>query len=299
MYKLYTTDDAGFSPSKVMIYVGNPHKKFRAKRSRLNASPLLSSLATYHPENGWYLMSPMLSSLDPGDFFPIGQYLERGEYDPNILDEGTDWVRLERDLTDYQGGQEIIRCGTIYSTAQMLELPRLQDLAFRKLKALSKRAILQPFAILCVIELVFASGREDLRQYLVRYFADNYWEIVLGETVKAAEVMRGDEELAKGVFQTLSEESGTDWTQGKTEQKEEVKTEHQEDNGASTKGPAARADSGATIRSGSKEAETARTGMTQTEEEMIRMALRQSDEQATEEELTKMMQNQSRFFEAY
>ncbi len=215
--------------SKVMIYVGNPHKKFRAKRSGLEASPLLSSLATYHPQNGWYLMSPLLSSLNADEFFPVGQYLERGEYNPNILDEGTEWVRLEDGLTDQQRGQEVVRCGTIYSLAQTLELPGLQDLAFRKLRALAKQELYHPLAILCVVEMVFESGNEDLRDYLVHYLANNYWSIVLAETEKSAEVLQAYEELSKGIFRLLGGISPLEWTNAKIEEEQEVKVESQTD----------------------------------------------------------------------
>ncbi len=208
-----------------MIYVGNPHKKFRARRSGLDASPLLSSLATYHPQNGWYLMSPLLSSLDSHDFFPVGQYLERGEYNPNILDEGTEWVRLEDDMNHQQHGQEVVRCGTIYSLAQTLELPGLQDLAFRKLKALAKQESYHPLAILCVVDVVFESGDEDIRDYLVHYLADNYWNIVLAEAKKCAEVMQADHELSKGVFGLLSGIPQLKWTDTKIEDEAQVKDE--------------------------------------------------------------------------
>ena len=100
-------------------------------------------------------MSPMLSNLNVDDFLPVGQYLERGEYDSNILDEGTEYVRLEMELIEPERGAEVVRCATIYSIAQIFELPGLQTLAFRKLKALAKLEPHQPFAILCVVDLGF------------------------------------------------------------------------------------------------------------------------------------------------
>lgn len=142
--------------------------------------------------------------MNAQDFLPIGQYLERGEYNPNILDEGTEWVRLEDDTAHRQPSQEVVRCGTIYSLAQILELPGLQDLAFRKLKALAKQEPYQPCAILSVIERIFGTGDEDVRDYLVYYLAQQYWDIVLAEPVKVAEVMKANEDLSKGAFGLLS-----------------------------------------------------------------------------------------------
>ena len=71
-------------------------------------------------------MHPTLAALDKDKFLPVGQYLMRGEYDPNIVDEGTDWVRLEtiRGVQEDVSG-EAIRSGIIYETARTLEMPGL------------------------------------------------------------------------------------------------------------------------------------------------------------------------------
>ena len=128
------------SQDEIICYVGNPHRKFSITRGSLSASALLSRQAAYHTESGWYLRSPLLSSLDPDDFAPIHQYLKDGDYASIILDRGKHSMRLERELNNYQRSQEIVRCGTIYSTAQLLEIAALQDLARRKLKVLTQGA---------------------------------------------------------------------------------------------------------------------------------------------------------------
>ena len=190
------------SPNTAIIYVDNPHKRFKVRRAGLDKSPLLFNLLTHHPKNGWYIMSPMLSSIDANDFQPVGEYIDRREYHPNILDDGTVHVRLEGDLTPEMLRHQIVRCGTIYQIAQMLEMPGLQDLAFRKLKALAPHY--QPLEVLTVIELLFEIGGVEIRRYLMEHVAENYWTFVLTETEKVAEVMSANEELAKGVFGLLS-----------------------------------------------------------------------------------------------
>ena len=173
-------------------------------------------------------MAPMLSGLALVEFIPIAQYLVRGEYEPNILDEGTEWVRLERDLTDAQRSQEVIRCGKIYSTARNLELPGLQNLALRKLKALASDRPHQPFAILCVVEVALNAGDESLRQYLAHYLARNFWDIMLAETVKFANIMQNEKELAHGVFHSMSNFAGLKLEDVKVEEKSRVKDEELE-----------------------------------------------------------------------
>ena len=144
----------------------------------------------------------MLSSIDANDFQPIGEYIDRREYHPNILDDGTVHVRLEGDLTPEMLRYQIVRCGTVYQIAKMLEMPGLQDLAFRKLKALAPHY--RPLEVLTVIESLFEICGAEMRRYLVEQVAGSYWSFVLAETEKVVEVMSGNEELARGVFGLLS-----------------------------------------------------------------------------------------------
>lgn len=191
-----------FSPDIVSIYVDNPHKRFKVKRGGLDASPLLSKLIQHHPENGSYIMSPMLSSLDANDFRPIGEYIDRREYHPNVLDNGTVHVRLEGDLDPEILRHEVVRCGTVYQIAQMLEMPGLQDLAFQKLKALAPHH--NALEILTVIDLLFEIGGPEVRRYLTQHVAEHYYNLFLAETERMVEVMSANEDLAKGVFRMLS-----------------------------------------------------------------------------------------------
>ena len=146
-------------------------------------------------------MSPLLSSIDANDFRPVGEYIDRGEYHPNILDDGTVHVRLEGDLSPENVRQEVLRCGTIYQLAQMLEMPGLQHLVFRKLKALARTPMKE---MLVVIESLFQVGSLEVREFLTRHVAEHCWDLVLAETERMVEVMSANGELAKGVFGILS-----------------------------------------------------------------------------------------------
>lgn len=255
----------------------------------------------------------MLSALDPSDFLPIGQYLTRREYDPNILDDGTEFVRLEKELMGNERGAEVVRCGDMYITAQMLELPGLQDLAFRKLKALEKSEPHPAFAILTVVETIFDKANEDFKKYLVQYMADHYWDLVLAETIKVAEVMNENEELAQGVFGLLSGRAEVEVeVEGEGEVREEKKAiekegemgisgEAKEQEAGKRKEQKTTTSSQDTPKdhSATKEDDTTKEGLVQTKEEMIKMAWRESDREATEEDRTKLMQEQPQFCEAY
>lgn len=169
-------------------------------------------------------MSPMLSSIDATDFLPVGEYIDRREYHPNILDDGTVHVRLEGDLGPDLLRSQVVRCGTVYQVAKMLEMPGLEDLAFRKLQALAPHH--RPLEMLAVTERLFGIGGADVRRYLTEHVASHFWSLVLAETEKTAELMGADGDLAKGVFGLLS---GLLDDKAKTEEEQAVKKEEEEE----------------------------------------------------------------------
>lgn len=161
-------------------------------------------MVAHHADNGFYIMAPVLSQMNKNDFFPVGQYLERGEYDPNILDEGTDWVRLVTNVSGQDAGDEVIRCATIYDIAGKLEIAGLRDLAFRKLKALAKNEPHQSSAILSAVDIVFKHAEPDMRQYLVEYLAEQFYDLITEEHILLVGVMKGNDYLRRNVFRLLA-----------------------------------------------------------------------------------------------
>ena len=204
--------------TKVQIYVGNPHSEFTIKRSGLDASsPLLSRLVNFHPNVGPYVMSPLLSSLSATDFESVAQYLDHGEYYPNLLTVGSEHVCLE-DI-EYERGEdvyrnrqrvrEITRCGTIYAIAQQLELPGLQSLAFRKLKALGPYPAKEFLSLVGKVD--FSTGNigdqpesDGLRAFIVSHLAKHFCELIGKETKKMLEIIEDEGELARDIFRKLA-----------------------------------------------------------------------------------------------
>ena len=69
----------------------------------------------------------MLSNLPAGRFKFLGEYLECGKYDLDLLEEDTDPVQLQykQVMAERQRAKEVIRYGEIYSIASDFELPGL------------------------------------------------------------------------------------------------------------------------------------------------------------------------------
>lgn len=172
-------------------------------------------------------MSPMLSSIDAHDFQPVGEYIDRREYDPNILDDGTVHVRLEGDLGPDLLRAQVVRCATVYQVAKMLDMPGLEDLAFRKLRALAPHH--GPREMLTVTERLFGIGGVEVRRYLTEHVAGHFWSLVLAETEKMAEVMGADRDLAEGVYGLLSGRLGDEKVKMEDKQGQAVKEEEEEE----------------------------------------------------------------------
>lgn len=173
-------------------------------RSELETrSPLLFSLVSHHRAESPYIMSPVLSNISPDDFKTIAEYLEHGEYGPQLLDDGTRWARLENISTNAQRAEELHRSGIRYCHAQQLELADLQTLIFRKVRALGHYPA---FELLSAVHLMYREGPPDIEamhEFFVKHLARHFYELLLEDTARFVELLQGHAELARCVFERL------------------------------------------------------------------------------------------------
>lgn len=214
------------SPDKVRIFVGNPHKPFVVKRSELEKrSPLLFGLVSHHRTESSYIMSPLLSNISFEDFRTIAEYLDHGEYRPNLLDDGTRWARLENISTDAQRAEELHRSGIRYCHAQQLELSDLQMLIFRKVKALGHYPA---FELLSAVHLMYREGppdKDEMHDFFVHHLAEHFYELLLEDMARFVELLQGHPELARCVFERLGMVGRFKDEAGMEEDVEETKSE--------------------------------------------------------------------------
>ena len=203
----------------VRVYVGNPHSEFAIKRRGLDAnSPFLSRLVISHPSIGFYVMSPLLSSLSAHDFTPVAEYLDHGEYYPKLLNKNSHNVRLEdieleheKDVHgNHQHVGEVTRCGKIYAMAQQLQLPGLRSLAFWKLKALGPYPAKEFLSVVLAVgfspQIGMAEEIDGLRAFVVSYLAEHFYELVREETEMMLATMECNAGLTMEVFRKLGGE---------------------------------------------------------------------------------------------
>lgn len=148
-------------------------------------------------------MSPLLSSISPEDFRTIAEYLDHGEYRPNLLDDGTTWARLENISTDAQRAEELHLSGLRYCHAQQLELSDLQLLIFRKVRALGHYPA---FELLSTVNMVYREGppdNEEMREFFVGHLATHFYELMLEDMARFVEILQGHPELARCIFERL------------------------------------------------------------------------------------------------
>ena len=198
------------SDCKVKIYVGNPHEVLVVKKGGLEQSEFLRGLLTHDTYEGWYVMAPVLAGVTAQDFKPVAEFLDHGEYRPNLLDDETEYVRLENVDKEQQRADEMLRCGVVYSLADLVGLPNLQRLAFRKIRALSSSFMtpFPPFELLSVVQLIFSDiAPKDLEMlsFFVEYIADRFWDINVASPLYFAKIMGQNEHLSRSIFSKLGE----------------------------------------------------------------------------------------------
>lgn len=191
------------SPDMVKVYVGNPHRIFHINCQSLKESNLLFQ-SMKRDSDGWYLMNPRLSDIDVNEFSSVAEYLDHLEFKPNLLDEGTNFARLENISSQPQRSETIVQCGVLYNLAKKLELAGLQSLCFRKFKALGT---LPPRELLLVLRLVFLTDpltTEPAHDYLIDYVADHYYQVWKAESTGLLGVLMEHPQLAKAVHRRLA-----------------------------------------------------------------------------------------------
>ncbi|MCJ1389098.1 hypothetical protein MMC18_001952 [Xylographa bjoerkii] len=186
----------------VRVFVGNPHREFVVKRIGLEQSALLRDMVKYQSGEA-YIMSPVLADLLPSHFESISEYLDHGEYKPNLLDEGSDYARLERVETADQSFEAIVQCGQLYTMSGQLQLPGLQNLVIRKFKALL------PYSaedFLLITKLFYCFGQpsdKSLHDFIVGYAVEHFYELWDAASKAFMELLTFHASLARDIFRKL------------------------------------------------------------------------------------------------
>ncbi|KAL8911814.1 MAG: hypothetical protein Q9171_003082 [Xanthocarpia ochracea] len=196
--------------SKVKIYVDNPIVIYSVKTSNLKeASPVLAS---YYRDgkDGSYIMAPWLLAISAGDFRPVAEFVESGEYHPYLIDAGTDRAHLAGVSKMEDKKMEVLKCGVIHTLARQCKMPRLQALVISKLKSL------QPFPaeeLIAMSELAFGSGlgeEDGLDRLVVNYIVDHYFVLPDVATSRLNQLLAAKDELGRQVFAMMAGTYGRD-----------------------------------------------------------------------------------------
>ncbi len=154
-------------------------------------------------------MNPDLMVLEENDFQAIEQYLKTSDYHPYLINDGAGQAHLAG-LTNTKerqkaGAIELIRCGRLYCMAGFFQLPNLQGLILRKLKAIKAYAA---GPILETTKFVFENltdPEDELRKYLVNFVAENFKSLNLKDPKAFWETLDASDELHIAVFRRKAE----------------------------------------------------------------------------------------------
>ena len=148
-------------------------------------------------------MSPVLADLLPAHFESVAQYLDHGEYKPNLLDEDSDYARLEKVEIADQSFEAIIQCGQLYTMSGRLELSGLQNLVIHKFKALR---LYSADDFLLITKLFYCFGQpsdKNLHDFIVSYAAEHFYELWGAASKTFMDLLVFHAELARDVFGEL------------------------------------------------------------------------------------------------
>ncbi|MCJ1282514.1 hypothetical protein MMC26_001837 [Xylographa opegraphella] len=214
----------------VRIFVGNPHRDFIVKRDGLEQSELLRNSIKYE-SGAAYIMSPILADLLSAHFESVVEYLDHGEYKPNLLDESSDYARLERVETADQSFEAIVKCGRLYTMSARLELPGLQNLVIRKFMAL------RPYSaedFLLITKLFYSVGQPSdrgLHDFVVSYAVEHFYELWSGASETFRDLLAFHPSLARDIFRKLGGLAKEEKAEVEEENEDEYKLARIRENG--------------------------------------------------------------------
>ena len=166
------------SDNHVRIYVGNPYTAFIVSKAGFKQSDFLQSLIKYEKGEA-YIMSPLLSNINPSLFRKVADYMNTGEYYPVLLNETTARAWLEDTDTRGRRTATMEEFGDIYKLGEDLQLPGLQDLVIRKFRVLAPQADCDDF--LAAARSFYSRGRPsdvNLHEFVVAHFAQEHNEFL-------------------------------------------------------------------------------------------------------------------------
>ena len=144
-------------------------------RDNIRQSTVLEMLLSHDPDEGWFIVSPLLLTLPVGPFVAVAEFLDAGEYSPYLLQNYRIDIGLQDITTPCAKATQILSSAMVYHAAGKLQLRPLQDLALRKLRVLSPYPAAE---LLTVVDLIFmnvgAQNDVDIRQHLIKHLAENY-----------------------------------------------------------------------------------------------------------------------------
>ena len=191
------------SDDEIRLYIGNPHTFFVVKKAGVQQSDLLHSMIkSQHGEA--YIMSPLLSSIDPPTFNLVAEYLNYGEYIPNLIDQGTDRARLENVAPGNQMTDVLANCGILFGMGRDLDLVGLQELVVRKFLALAPHA--EDYDVLALARMFYFHGRPDvegLHAWLITWLAEGLFDIWKVEAQALREFLIEHREILRDVTRVV------------------------------------------------------------------------------------------------
>lgn len=191
------SDEGSNIKDEVILYLDDPPTKVRITREAALRIPyLVRNLAT-DPDTAQTVVSgEVLSNLTVDEFLPIAQFLESGEYDPELLE--TKPPHLKGVRSEGQHEAAALAAGALWNRAKDLEFTDMMVLVKRKIEA---QWPLAPDVLLMFTRLVFFTEIKEsrvemeLRDLVKRDIGARFFELLECESLALARLLRAEPEI--------------------------------------------------------------------------------------------------------
>lgn len=189
------------------IFVGKEFTPFSASVLAVRRCKFLESAKRFDNDLRSHINLYEESDIQREDFAPIGEYLQRKDFTPRLIDSDTR-PRIEKVILPEEKDDAAKRIAMTYRTASKIQFADVQLLCVDKLKVLYP---LSPQNLLIVVMIINKSeawgcdAEVEVREWLVDHLVQHFWSLVEFEHKNLMKVMMDNETLSQSVFQKLAD----------------------------------------------------------------------------------------------
>ena len=192
------------------IFVGADQTPFMVSKEGVGACDFLANRVSFTEELKTHIELDEHSDITAKEFFPLADYLDKGDFEPRLINKGNLLLRLDGVFLPKERDSAAIAVSKVFLNAAKLWYETLQQLCVDKLKALYPLSLDALLTVLMIVSRADTHGSEageELKDWLTDHIAEFFWSLVEGKGPTFKRLMYENPETRRRVLEKLGQNS--------------------------------------------------------------------------------------------